>query len=203
LEIAAKNAPVDKTGRRVISQKLIEEALQHKALMYDKGGEEHYNVISAFIKSMRGSNVDGAIYWLARMIAAGEDPKFIARRMIVFASEDISNADPMALVVANAVFSAVEKIGLPEARINLAQGVVYLAKAPKSNKPYMAYCRAEEEVKNTLNLPVPLHLRNAVTDLMKNIGYGKNYKYSHDFSPEAGKQDYLPEKLVGKKYYEE
>ncbi|MDD5289775.1 MAG: replication-associated recombination protein A [Patescibacteria group bacterium] len=199
LEVAVKHT--DKT--RIITKKLIEEALQHKALMYDKGGDEHYNVISAFIKSMRGSDADAGLYWLARMIEAGEDPKFIARRMIILASEDISNADPNALVVANAVFSAVEKIGLPECQINLAQGVVYLAKAPKSNASYMGLMRAKEDVKNTLNLPVPLHLRNASTDLMKDLGYGKDYKYSHNYSKEDGKQDYLPEELVGKKYYEE
>jgi putative ATPase len=131
--------------------------------MYDKGGDEHHNVISAFIKSLRGSDPDAALYWLARMIEAGEDPKFIARRMVVLASEDISNADPNALMVANAVFGAVEKIGLPECQINLAQGVVYLAKAKKSNASYLGLMRAKEDVKNTLNLPVPLHLRNAST----------------------------------------
>jgi len=199
LEVAVKHT--DKT--RIIAKKLIEEALQHKALMYDKGGDEHYSVISAFIKSLRGSDPDAALYWLARMIEAGEDPKFIARRMIVLASEDISNADPNALMVANAVFGAVEKIGLPECQINLAQGVVYLAKAKKSNASYLGLMRAKEDVKNTLNLPVPLHLRNASTSLMKNLGYGKDYKYSHDYSPEEGKQDYLPKELLGKKYYEE
>ncbi len=194
LEIASKHAG----GKQIIDKKIIEQALQHKALMYDKKGDEHYNVISAFIKSLRGSDVDAALYWLARMLAAGEDPKFIARRMIIFASEDIGNAHSMALVVANAVFEAVEKIGLPECRINLAQGVTYLARAPKSNKSYMALCRAEKDVKDTMNLPVPLHLRNAPTKLMKNLGYGKNYKYPHDNKTH---QEYLPKELKGKKYY--
>jgi len=203
LEIAVKHAVLDKKNKqRKVTKKLIEEALQHKALMYDKAGEEHYNVISAFIKSMRGSDVDGALYWLARMLEAGEDPKFIARRMVILASEDIGNAHSMALVVANAVFDAVEKIGMPECRINLAQGVVYLARCPKSNKSYMALERAMKDVKETMNLPVPLHLRNAPTKLMKDLGYGKDYKYSHDYSPEEGQQDYLPEEIKGKKYYD-
>lgn len=202
LEIAVKNASLDKKlNQRLVTKKLIEEALQHKALMYDKAGDEHYNVISAFIKSLRGSDVDAALYWLARMLAAGEDPKFIARRMVIFASEDIGNAHSMALVVANAVFGAVEKIGLPECRINLAQGVVYLARAPKSNKSYAALCRAEADVKETLNLPVPLHLRNTPTQLMKDLNYGKDYKYPHD--EDDSDQDYLPEELKGKKYYED
>ncbi len=200
LELAVKNAVASKkTGERLVTKKLIEEALQHKALLYDKKGDEHYNVISAFIKSLRGSSADGALYWLARMLEAGEDPKFIARRMIIFASEDIGNINPSALALANAVFDAVDKIGLPECRINLAQGVVYLAQSPKSNKSYAALCRAEEDVKKTMNLPVPLHLRNAPTKLMKELGYGKDYKYHH--TEDDSKQEYLPEELKGKKYY--
>lgn len=195
LEISAKHVNKSKE----ITKKLIEEALQHKALLYDKKGDEHYNVISAFIKSMRGSDIDASLYWLARMLAAGEDPKFIARRMIIFASEDIGNAHSMALVIANAVFSAVEKIGLPECRINLAQGVVYLARAPKDNKSYMALERAEKVVKDTMNLSVPLHLRNAPTKLMKNLGYGKDYKYPH--SEDDSKQNYLPDEIKDKKFY--
>ncbi|MFH1456574.1 MAG: replication-associated recombination protein A [Patescibacteria group bacterium] len=195
LEIASKYVAQDKK----ITKKLIEEALQHKALLYDKKGDEHYNVISAFIKSLRGSDTDAAIYWLARMLSAGEDPKFIARRMIIFASEDIGNSHSMALVVANAVFSAVEKIGMPECRINLAQGVVYLARAPKNNQSYMALCRAEEKIKETMNLPVPLHLRNAPTKLMKELGYGKNYKYPH--IEDDSKQGYLPEEIKDTKFY--
>lgn len=186
----------------IVDKKLIEEALQHKALMYDKAGDEHYNVISAFIKSLRGSDPDAALYWLARMLEAGEDPRFIARRMVILASEDIGNKDPMALVIANAAAHAVEYVGLPEAELNLAQAAIYLAKAPKSNASYMALLKAKEDVKKTLNLSVPLHLRNAPTPLMKELGYGKGYKYSHDFDEEEGKQDYLPEELKGRKYYD-
>ncbi len=200
LEIAVKNTVADKKNERLVDKKIIEEALQHKALQYDKKGDEHYNIISAFIKSLRGSDVDAALYWLARMIEAGEDPKFIARRMIILASEDIGNADPRALMVANAVFQAVEKIGWPEAQINLAQGVVYLARAPKSNASYAALLKAKEDVRSTLNLPVPLHLRNAATKLMKELGYGKDYKYTHD---DDSHQEFLPEALKGRKYYQE
>ncbi len=199
LEIAAKTTP-SKKGLREINQNTIEEALQHKALIYDKAGDEHYNVISAFIKSLRGSDPDAALYWLARMIEAGESPRFIARRMVVLASEDIGNADPQALVIATACVQAIEFVGFPEAQINLAQVVVYLAKAPKSNASYMALLRAKEDVKKTLNLPVPLHLRNAPTKLMKGLGYGKDYKYPHDYSGGKVKQDYLPKELKGKVY---
>ncbi|PIV46111.1 AAA family ATPase [bacterium (Candidatus Moisslbacteria) CG02_land_8_20_14_3_00_36_53] len=193
LETALKIASPDKQGYYHLDEKLIIEALQHKALRYDKKGEEHYNIISAFIKSMRGSDPDAALYWLSRMLEAGEDPRFMARRMVIFASEDIGNADPMALEIANAVARAVEFVGLPEAKINLAQGATYLACAPKSRASYEALLLAEEDVKKTLDLPVPLHLRNAPTKLMKELGYGKNYKK---------KQEYLPKKLKGKKYYQ-
>ena len=195
LEVAVKHAG----EKKIVDKKLIEEALQYKALKYDKKGDEHYNIISAFIKSIRGSNVDGALYWLARMIEAGEDPKFIARRMVILASEDIGNAHSMALVMANAVFDAVEKIGLPECRINLAQGVVYLARCPKSNKSYMAFNRAQAEVKKTGALGVPLHLRNATTNLMKDLDYGKGYKYGHE--QDDSRQEYLPDEIKGKKFY--
>ncbi len=172
----------------------LTEALQNRFIRYDKKGEEHYNVISAFIKSMRASNPDAALYYLARMIEAGEDPRFIARRMVIFASEDIGMASPTALVVANEVFEAVEEIGLPECAINLAHGTVYLASAPKSKASYNAYFAAADDVKKYGNLPVPLELRNAPTKLMKDIGYGKGYeKYT--------KKDLLPEKLKGRKYY--
>jgi len=200
LENALKIAQPDKEGIIHLNKKIISEALQKKTLIYDKKGEEHYSVISAFIKSLRGSNPDAALYYLARMIEAGEDPKFIARRMIIFASEDIGNADPQALQIAVAVARAVEFVGLPEAKINLAQGTTYLACAPKSNASYIGLLKAEEDVKKYLNLPVPLHLRNAPTELMKKFGYGKNYIYPHDF-PEK-KQDYLPKKLKGRKYYQ-
>lgn len=191
LEIAAKNIEPNKGGKRRITQKIIEQALQHKALRYDKGGEEHYNTISAFIKSLRGSKPEAALYWLARMLEAGEDPKFIARRMVIFASEDIGNALPTALVVANAVFEAVEKIGLPECQLNLSQGAIYLAQAPKSRDACQALEAAQGDVKKYGNLPVPLHLRNAPTKLMKKLGYGKKKK---------GQQNYRPKKIQGNKY---
>lgn len=177
-----------------ITKSLIEEALQHKALSYDKGGEEHYNTISAFIKSMRASNVDAALYYLARMVQAGEDPLFIARRMVIFASEDIGMAQPTALVVANEVFRACETIGYPECQINLAHGVTYLASAKKDRSSYDAYFKALEDVKTHGNLPIPLMIRNASTKLMKNEGYGKGYEIYTD-------KDLLPEKLKGKKYF--
>jgi putative ATPase len=176
-----------------INLETLKETLQSKFLRYDKQGEEHYNVISAFIKSMRASQPDAAIYYLARMIEAGEDPKFIARRMVIFASEDIGLAIPTALVVANAVFRAVETVGLPEAGINLAHGVAYLANCAKDRSAYDAYKTALDDARKLGNLPVPLNLRNAPTKLMKNLGYGEGYeKYSAD--------DYLPKKLKGKKY---
>ncbi|MDD2823432.1 MAG: replication-associated recombination protein A [Candidatus Daviesbacteria bacterium] len=178
----------------IITKELIVEALQERVLSYDKHGEEHHNTISAFIKSMRASNVDAALYYLARMISAGEDPKFIARRMVIFASEDIGQAQPTALVVANEVFKAVETIGYPECQINLAHGVVYLSVAKKDRSAYEAYFKALDDVKNFGALPIPMNLRNAPTKLMKNLGYGDGYqKYS--------KEDLLPVKLKGKKYY--
>ncbi len=199
LEVAAQAA---KTG--AVTVKHIEEALQRPALLYDKAGEEHFNVISAFIKSLRGSDPDAGLYWLARMLEAGENARFIARRMVILASEDIGNADPQALVLAVAAAQAVELVGLPEAQLNLAQAVTYLATAPKSNASYVGLLRAKADVTATLNMPVPLHLRNAVTDLMKGIGYGKGYKYSHDFTPgsTAAHQAYRPKELEGHVYYE-
>jgi putative ATPase len=174
----------------------LTKSLQDTHLRFDKGGEEHYNTISAFIKSMRASQPDAALYYLSRMIASGEDPKFIARRMVIFASEDIGLKDPQALVLANAVFRAVETIGYPEAGINLAHGTIYLAKAPKSKASYYAYLAALEDAKKYGNLPIPLKIRNAPTKLMKEIGYGKGYeKYTTD--------DLLPEELKGKRYFED
>ena len=196
LEIAALAA----TGR-VIERSSAEEALQQKALLYDKGGEEHYNVISAFIKSLRGSDPDAAVYWLARMLDAGEDPLFIVRRMVVFASEDIGNADPRALQIALAVQQAVHFVGLPEARINLAQGVIYLATAPKSNASYMAISEAQAEVRNSGALPVPLQLRNAPTALMKSLDYGKGYRYAHDYADAYAPQEHLPKELGKRSFY--
>lgn len=201
IEIAVKVTEADSDGVKHVDLETVEDALQHKALQYDKKGEEHYNVISAFIKSMRGSNADGALYWLNRMVEAGESPEFIARRMVVFASEDIGMADHHALQVALDVFNAVRLIGYPECQINLAHGVVYLSQAPKDNSAYTALLEAKKDVKDTMNEPVPLHLRNAVTDLMKDLDYGKDYKYSHDHTEESGKQEYLPDALKGKKYY--
>jgi len=201
VEIGAETNKPDKEGVRHIDLSTAEEALQSKALLYDKAGEEHYNVISAFIKSMRGSDPDAALYWLARMVEAGEDPRFIARRMVIFASEDVGNADPQALSVATAAAQAVEFVGMPEAQINLAQAVTYLASAPKSNASYAGLLAAKKDVKKTLNLPVPLHLRNPVTSLMKSLGYGKDYKYPHNFPEGKVKQEYLPKGLEKKKYY--
>jgi putative ATPase len=172
----------------------LKNTLQTKFLRFDKKGDEHYNTISAFIKSMRASQVDAALYYLARMVDAGEDPKFIARRMVIFASEDVGMADPHALVLANAVFQAVDTIGMPEAQINLAHGVTYLSKTPKSKHAYEAYFEAVDDVKQHGNLPIPMQIRNAPTKLMKNLGYGKGYeRYTEE--------DLLPEKLKGKKYY--
>ncbi len=201
LELAASLSEPDKKGIRGIDLKAIEEVMLKKSLQYDKSGEEHYNVISAFIKSLRGSDPDAALYWMFRMLEAGEDPIFIARRMTILASEDIGNADPQAIVVAVAAKQAVEFIGLPEAEFALAQAAVYLATAPKSNSVYQAMLKAKKDIKETLNLPVPLHLRNAPTPLMEKLNYGKEYKYPHDFEGNFAQQNYLPEKLLGRKYY--
>lgn len=184
-----------------VSKEVLENVVQKKNILYDKAGEEHYNIISAFIKSIRGSDPDAALYWMARMLEGGEDPLFIARRMIVLASEDIGNASPNALVLAGAVFSAVEKIGMPEARIILAQCVTYLASSPKSNSSYQAIEGALAEVRNGNLHPVPLHLRNAPTTLMKNLSYGKDYKYAHNFENHFVEDNYFPKELEGKQFY--
>lgn len=184
-----------------LTKEIFENIVQRKNILYDKGGEEHYNVISAFIKSIRGSDPDGGLYWLARMLEGGEDPLFIARRLIILASEDIGNASPNALVLAEAAFSAIHKIGMPEARIILAQCVTYLASSPKSNASYLGIESALNEVrKNPLN-GVPNHLRNAPTKLMKEIGYGNNYKYAHDFENHFVEENYLPDNLKNKQFY--
>lgn len=186
--------------KRIIKEKDLEAVLERHALRYDKKGEEHYNIISAFIKSLRDSDPNGALYWLARMIEAGEDPKFIARRMVIFASEDIGNADFRALLVADAVARAVDFVGLPEAQINLAHGVTYLATAKKSNASYMALLAAKKDaLKGAFG--VPLHLRNAVTSLMKDLGYGKDYKYAHNFKNKKLRQNHFPQEIGEKKYY--
>ena len=184
-------------GTIVIDNKLVEDRLQQNPLAYDKDGEMHYDIISAFIKSVRGSDPDAAVYWLARMIAGGEDVKFIARRLIILAAEDIGLANPNALLLANACFEAVHKIGLPEARIPLAETTVYLATSPKSNSAYMAIGEALALVEKTGNLPVPLHLRNAPTKLMKELNYGKEYKYAHDYEGNFVKQKFLPDEVDG------
>lgn len=182
-----------------ITFEIIKEAFQKSYLFYDKNGEEHYNIISALHKSMRGSDPNGALYWLARMLEAGEDPLYVARRLVRFASEDIGLANSRALEQAVAAYNACHFIGMPECNVILAQAVVYMAKCEKSNDLYMAYGKVAKDVKEYGNLPVPLHIRNAPTDLMKNLGYGKNYKYSPDFDYKE-KQEYLPDKLRGKKY---
>lgn len=185
----------------VLTKEIFENVVQRKNIIYDKAGEEHYNVISAFIKSIRGSDPDAALYWLARMLEGGEDPLFIARRLVVLASEDIGNASPNALVLAEAAFSAVDKIGMPEAIIILAQCVTYLASAPKSNASYLGIQKALEEVRKNPIAQVPLRLRNAPTKLMKEIGYGSEYKYAHDFQNHFVEENYLPDELAGKQFY--
>ena len=184
-----------------LSKEIFENIVQRKNIIYDKAGEEHYNIISAFIKSIRGSDPDAALYWLARMLEGGEDPLFIARRLLILASEDIGNASPNALVLAEAAFSAVDKIGMPEARIILAQCVTYLASAPKSNASYIGIEKALEEVRKNPLAKVPLHLRNAPTKLMKELGYGFDYKYAHDFQNHFVEENYLPDELAGKQFY--
>lgn len=186
----------------VITNDLVLSRLQENMAFYDKSGEQHYDIISAFIKSVRGSDPDAAIYWLARMLEGGEDIKFIARRLIILASEDIGLANPNAMLIANACFDAIDKIGMPEARIPLAEATVYLATSPKSNSAYLAVDAAIAKVKETGDLPVPLHLRNAPTSLMKKLNYGADYKYAHNFDNHYVEQQYLPDKLVDAKFYE-
>ena len=194
-----QNLPVDK---RAISLKFTQEALLKKSLLYDKNGEEHYNLISALHKSLRGSDPDAALYWLGRMLAAGEDPLYIARRMVRFASEDIGNADPQALVVSMAAQQAFHFIGLPEGELALAQAAVYLATAPKSNSLYVGYGKVKEIINTKGYLPVPLHIRNAPTKLMKDLDYGKDYKYAHDYANAYVPQEYLPDEIRGQIFYQ-
>ena len=190
-------APTEEDGEIVIDNQTVTMRLQQNPVAYDKDGEMHYDIISAFIKSIRGSDPDAAIYWLARMVAAGEDPKFIARRLVISASEDIGLANPNALLIANNAFDAVSKIGWPEGRIPLAMATIYLATSPKSNSAYCAINSALELVKKTGNMPVPLHLRNAPTELMAELGYGEEYKYSHDFPNHFARQQFMPDMLQG------
>jgi len=201
LEIAALTTPPDAEDKRRISLATMEDAVQHRALLYDRAGEEHYNLISALHKTMRGSDPDAALYWLGRMLEAGEDPLYIARRLVRFASEDVGMADPQALVVAMAAQQAVHFIGIPEGNLALAEAVVYLATAPKSNSLYQAYSLVQDEIKRGANEPVPLHLRNPVTSLMRAIGYGKGYKYAHSYPGHFVKQQNLPDSLKGKRFY--
>lgn len=186
----------------LINNKTVTEKLQENIAIYDKSGEFHYDIISAFIKSVRGSDPDAAVYWLARMLDAGEDIKFIARRLIILAAEDIGLANPNALLMANACFDAVSKIGMPEARIILSEATIYLATSLKSNSAYLAIDKALAKVKETGNLPVPLHLRNSPSNLMKNLGYGIDYKYPHNYKQNYVSQQYLPDKIVNEKFYD-
>ncbi len=202
LELAAAGELPLVDGKPTITLEVAEHAIQAKALMYDKDGEQHYNVISAFIKSLRASDPDAALYWLARMVEAGEDPMFIARRLVILAAEDVSNADPRALELATTAMQAVHMIGMPEARIILAQAVTYLALAPKSNASYAALNAAVADVHAKGDLPVPKHLRNAPTNLMKDLGYADGYRYDHEFEHHFSGQPCMPEKLDGREYYQ-
>ncbi len=200
LEIVSDTSGVSDT--LIITDELVMDAAQKRIALYDKSGEQHYDIISAFIKSIRGSDPNAAVYWLARMIEGGEDVKFIARRLVILASEDIGNANPTALVMANATFEAVNKIGYPEASIILSQCATYLAASPKSNAAVAAIGEALSAVKQYGDLPVPLHIRNAPTKLMKNLDYGKNYEYSHSYDNNFSPQEYLPKEIAGKKFYD-
>jgi putative ATPase len=201
LEMLVLATPPDERGVRQIKKEDLLEVLQRKAYLYDKSGEEHYNLISALHKSLRGSDPDAALYWLGRMLEAGEDPLYIARRMIRFASEDVGMADPQALQVAVAAMEAFHFVGLPEGNLALAQTAVYLATAPKSNALYTAYQKVEKDVREIENMPVPLHIRNAPTSLMRDLGYGDGYKYPHDYPDHFIEEEYLPENLRGRIYY--
>lgn len=200
--ISVLSSTPDEGGEEIkITKEILENVVQKKNIIYDKAGEEHYNVISAFIKSIRGSDPDAALYWMARMLEGGEDPLFIARRLVVLASEDIGNASPNALVLAEAAFGAVDKIGMPEARIILAQCVTYLASSPKSNASYQGIEKAFSDVRNKPLYQVPLHIRNAPTKLMKNLNYGAEYKYPHNFEKHFIEENYLPKELEKSQYY--
>lgn len=201
LELAVSIAGINPKGI-VLTQEIIENAFGKKSSRYDKGGEMHYDVISAFIKSMRNSDPNAAIYWLARMIDAGEDPEFIARRMVILASEDIGNADPMALVLATSCWDAIRAVGWPESQLIFSQTVAYLASAPKSNAATTAIGKAIEDVKSHPDLPVPLHIRNAPTKLMKELGYGKGYKYAHSQDNAHAEMTCLPDELADRIYYD-
>jgi len=202
LEMLVLTTSPDEKGVREIKKEDLKEVLQRKAYLYDKSGEEHYNLISALHKSLRGSDPDAALYWLGRMLEAGEDPLYIARRMVRFASEDVGMADPQALQVAVSAMEAFHFIGLPEGNLALAQAAVYLATAPKSNALYTAFQGVQRDVRELENMPVPLHIRNAPTSLMRDLGYGKGYKYPHDYQDHFVEEEYLPENLKGRVYYQ-
>lgn len=201
LELVAQSLDQVK-GEKTVTNRFVEEVIQHKMAIYDKSGEQHYDIISAFIKSMRGSDPNAALYYLARMIDGGEDPKFIARRMLILASEDIGNANPNALLLATSCFQAVTMIGYPECDLILSQTAIYLATSPKSNASYKAIRAAQSTLKQTGDLPIPLHIRNAPTKLMKDLNYGKDYKYAHEFDGNFVDIEFLPEKIKGTKFYE-
>jgi putative ATPase len=201
LEIAALSTNPDEFGKRVITLPIIEDAMGKRAVQYDRAGDQHYNLISALHKSMRDSDPDGAIYWVAMMLEGGEDPLYIARRMVRFASEDIGMADPQALVIAMAAQQAVHFIGVPEGNLALAEAAVYLATAPKSNSLYTAYSKVQEYIKRGASESVPMHLRNAPTQLMKDMGYGKGYKYAHDYPDHRVEQEHLPDSMKDQKFY--
>jgi putative ATPase len=201
LEMGARATAPEADGRRRLNLTIIEEALQHRALLYDKDGDQHYDLISALHKSLRGSDPDAALYWLGRMLEAGEDPLYVARRLVRFASEDVGMADPQALIVAVAAQQAAHFIGMPEGNLALAEAVTYLATAPKSNSLYEAYSKVQQDVERSRNEPVPLNLRNPVTKLMRGLGYGKGYKYAHDYPDHFVEQQNLPTMLKGKRYY--
>jgi len=201
LEMAVLTAPPDEKGKRKITLEMIEDAFQHRALQYDRAGEQHYDIISALHKCMRDSDPDATLYWLGRMIESGEDPLYIARRIVRFATEDIGLADPQALVIAMAAQQTVHFIGMPEGNLALAEAAVYMATAPKSNSLYTGYSKVQEVIRHGTNEPVPLHLRNAVTNLMKDLGYGKGYKYAHSFPGHYVEQEHLPPSLKGSRFY--
>ncbi len=201
LELAVLATQPDAEGKRKISLATVEDALQHRALLYDRAGEEHYNLISALHKSLRGSDPDAALYWLGRMLEAGEDPLYVVRRLVRFASEDVGMADPQALAVAVAAQQAVHFVGMPEGNLALAEAVVYLATAPKSNSLYRAYSEVQKDIRQTGNQPVPMHLRNPVTSLMRESGYGKGYKYAHDYEGHFVEQQNMPDSLRDRHYY--
>jgi putative ATPase len=201
MEIAAQNTSPDAQGRRIVTLDIIEDSFQKRAVIYDKAGEQHYDLISALHKCLRDSDPDAALYWLAMMLEGGEDPLYIARRMIRFASEDVGMADPQALVIAMAAQQAVHFVGMPEGNLALAEAAVYLATAPKSNSLYTAYSKVQGEIKKGSSESVPLNIRNPVTPLMKEMGYGKDYKYAHDFPDHVVDQQHLPDQMKGKQFY--